>query len=169
VAAIYNIPLDRAIERIAAEGETWIRYAAAETGGEWSLRVFELTTLEEPPEWQTVHWEYANAIFAAAQHSGSEVAEWLRTRTMVVGRRTLSLAYIADNTSCERRESGWRGNAFEPLPWPCDYWQLGGSASQVQNPDDLLIADGSPSFVSFDAATANLLGVPLTGWNMRGR
>jgi len=171
VAITSNLPLTELLEQLKPEPRLWVRLAATESDGRWIARLLEVTSGEQPPHWTPRRWEYPEAFFVAAVRSGTQVVRWLTTRKARALSRSVSFDELDDTVSCERRESGWTGGiAYEPLRWPCEQWQLVRSQSgRPQLPFGHLVAASSPSFVSFDAAAASLLGVQLNGWTMSGR
>lgn len=153
--------LSELIALLNSELSTWVRLAVTDTGeSSWELRTLEVTLGAPPPRWQPLDWRYPKALLQASRAEGEVVATWLRQRKIKLSGRTVSLESLQGNAMTERQPSGWSRAGHERLEWPADEWRIG--LNQSNSFQGELISDRDvPSFVSFDVANANLLGVTL--------
>jgi hypothetical protein len=164
----YTRTLADVADLLDAEARVWVRLAADLEPSGWRLRMLDITTGGAPSGWQPdIDWRYPTALFTSLAPSGETTAQWLRSQDITILGATIPLTLDA-NAFCERRDSGWKGGAFDPLPWPYEEVRMSSSAPNTATPRDL-VASGVPSFITFDTAAAALVGVPITGWNVSGR
>jgi hypothetical protein len=166
--ALVRTTLDELLVRLEAESDVWLRLAAEETAGTWTLRLLELTSGPAPPNWQKVDWRYPEYCFFAGKVDGQIAADWLRDGSVPLRQISIPISFQPDLYR-ERRESQWQSNNSEPLLWPSEEWLLTPTTPLSNTGARELIADGSPYFAVSDMPTARLLGVPYTGFNNHGR
>jgi Schlafen, AlbA_2 len=151
------------LRAVEAESDVWLRMAAQWGVEDWMLRVLELTSGSAPPNWHEIDWRYPDYVFFAGGIDGPVAAEWLGQSSMPLGDIVIPFSFQTE-LWCERRESQWRTSSSEPLPWPTVEWQLTPTTPPPNTGSWELVADGMPYFTSADMPTADLLGVPYTGF-----
>jgi hypothetical protein len=143
----------------------WVRLAATNGTSGWDLRTFEVTLGEPPPRWEQLNWRYPDVRLVASAEPGATVGRWIREREITAYDFSARLVDLAPNAITERRQSGGTPNGHEPLEWPADEWRI---PINLPNsfPGELISEGAAPSFVSFDVANANLLGLTSEpNWN----
>jgi len=149
------------ISLLEESGAAWVRLATSNAG---ELRAFEATLGVSPPSWSEVDWNYSSARFIATRSAGSTVAQWLGAGEVKVRDLVVPLTDLAPNAITNRRQSMEAMAGHEPLGWPSDEWSISLQRSNAFSGELIGIGD-SPSFVSFDWAAANLLGLPRVSPN----
>ncbi|HZT93911.1 MAG TPA: hypothetical protein VE985_05490 [Gaiellaceae bacterium] len=153
--------LDEVAALLESADTAWVRLAVTKAASAWDVRTLEVTLSEPPPSWEQVNWRYADVRLVASAETGATVASWLREREITSHDLSAPLGDLASNALTERRQSGWSRTGHEPLEWPADEWCVA-----INRPNTFsgeLISEGAgPSFVSFDLANANLLGLTST-------
>jgi hypothetical protein len=112
-----------------------------------------------------VTWRYPDVRLIASAEPGPTVATWLREREVSAYDFSAHLHDLAPNAITERRQSGSPPLGHEPLEWPADQWSIAINRPNAFSGE--LISEGAaPSFVSFEVANANLLGLTTEpNWN----
>jgi hypothetical protein len=149
-----------AIEEVVAllEGNqrAWVRVALTQPD---ELRIFEITLGVSPPGWRDIDWRYPSARLLAFTETGAVTANWLRDGEIQTRDMVIPLTGLGPNAITDRRQSRAELAGHEPLDWPCDEWNV--SLNRANSfAGELIPVDDAPSFVSFDRAAANLLGLP---------
>jgi len=145
---------------IAAEPKVWVRLAAVVDSGVWKQHIMKMTAGEAPPSWVEQRWEYSTSVFCSVVRKGSVVAGWMKRKKMVIGRYRILLPEIQRPVTWTSTPSFGR-TLDGHLPWPTFGGDLASqSMSQFGHPHGTLVANGQPSFVSFDVAAASFFKLP---------
>jgi hypothetical protein len=151
-------PLDVVLARLAAEPSAWIRLAAARYDEAWEIEICDIVTGAPPESWLAERLIYPDGIFIAARTKGSTVVRWLRQGTTRLGGTRLSFPDLNSNPQVQRG-AGNAHSAYESSGWPTVQTDLIGGMSPPnrQQPQQMLVRAGMPTFENFATAARYLL------------
>jgi hypothetical protein len=149
-----QIPVADVLAHIAAQRWVWVRLAAVKDKDQWHQAILELTTGEAPPSWRKHELIYQSAIFIATRRKGSIVASWLSKGRVQLSGCPVRLSALSGGTVQSTRLDSHATSQFETLPWPSVEMTLAPSPVNQYQPQEILAADGYPTFFNFYAAAA---------------
>lgn len=144
----------------------WVRRGWCLEQQDWRLRLLEVITGLEPPDWEASNWTYPGASFASSRLPGSVLGRSLENALVSIDGHEHALGSPDDRLYWERRESRIE-SGYQVLDWPSYEVQLGQlQMNEPQRP--LLSDDDAPSFASFYNAAASFFqrGVTFPGGSL---
>jgi len=153
------------VDQVRSQEQFWVRLSAARAGDTWTALAYDLAAPVEPPGWQDLTWQYAEAVFYAFTEGGPAVAEWLCTGKVSLAAGEVTLPGLPREPTNQQVTVHGLGSkqqygGYEPLPWPASFYEV--SNERVQSPQYMLISADSPSFFRFLDAVVAFFGV---SWN----
>lgn len=151
-------PLDVVLARLAAEPNAWIRLAAARYDEAWEVEICDIVTGAPPASWRAERMIYRDGIFIALRTKGSTVVRWIRRGSSRLGGARLNFPGLNPNPQVQR-EAGNARSAYESSRWPTVRTDLIGGMSPPnrQQPQQMLVGAGMPTFQNFATAARYLL------------
>lgn len=149
-----QLMLDEFLDHVAAQPVVWLRLAAVRVNEEWQQSVLELTTGEAPPSWKRDELHYDQAIFLSDRRKGTVVASWLRKKEVRLSGYRVKLPQLPAGVFQPQRHDSRASGQFEQLPWPSVVITIGSMSLTQSEPQDVLAAEGYPTFFNFYAAAA---------------
>jgi hypothetical protein len=150
--------VESVLARLAAEPAAWVRLAVARYGESWEVEVCDIVTGAPPSSWQLERLSYPSALFVAIRTKGSTLVRWLTNgQTRISGRRII-FPELNPNPQVQR-DASKADTFFETAIWPtvrCDLI-LNAAQSNRQQPQQMMVADGMPTFHNFAVAARYLL------------
>lgn len=153
-------PLDSVLQRLGAERTAWVRLAVARYDDTWKVDACDIVTGAAPESWQEERLLYRDAALIATKTTGSAVVGWLRRGRTRLSGRMVGFPGLNPNPQVQRDTSNARGG-YEPSRWPTVRTDLiGPDPSVPQQPQQMLVGAGVPTFPNFATAARYLLHDP---------
>lgn len=157
-----NLPesIDSVLDRLDGERRAWVRLAAARYDGVWRVEACDIVTGAAPESWQEERLAYRDALLIAMRTTGPAVVRWLRRGRARLSGTMLSFPGLNPKPQVQRDSSYARGG-YEPSRWPTVRTDLiGPDPSLPQQPHQMLVGAGVPTFPNFATASRYLLRDP---------
>lgn len=151
-------PLSDLLSRLASAPVAWIRLAAARYDDAWEVEVLDIVTGAAPESWQAERLAYPDAVFVAARTKGSTVVGWLQRGRGRLNGKTLTFPELNQMPQVRREAGRSRSVYFESSRWPTIVTDLiGSSRMDRQQPQQMLVRAGMPTFHNFATAARYLV------------
>jgi len=151
-------PLESVLTRLGAEPAAWVRLAAARYGESWEVELCDIVTGAPPISWQLERLSYPDALLIATRTKGSTVGRWLTKQRARIAGHGVVFPELNPNPQVQR-EASKAASTFEISIWPtvrCDLI-LNAAQSNRQQPQQMMVANGMPTFPNFATAARYLL------------
>jgi hypothetical protein len=157
-----NVPqsVDSLIEQLKSSPTAWVRLGAARYEESWEVEVCDIVTGAPPVSWRAERLIYRDAILLAIRTKGSTAARWLHKGRARLNNTNLIFPQLNPNPQVQR-EAGGSHTGYEPSRWPTIRTDLVGTPiTQHQQPQQMLVHAGNPTFHTFATGARYILRDP---------